>query len=425
MLAALVVLVGLVPFTHPRLTRKAEREMTDLLRCPVEAGSVVVTLLRGITITDLRVTHLHHDGRRITLKADDLRIGYRPMRVLALREGLRPRLKRLAATLLSRVPSNPADGLQALLDGVDSEILAAVRTTALRNATFAVTGPDRAGTTGEGLDLKLTFGRAVPLSARGRLRGAGLSVNGWGIEKPRLLFSATPSEIGIRRFDGQMYEGAIEAAAEIDLTKKALRSGKVDIEGIDLERLYETKPDKVGRIAGTADLAIELAPSALHPDSLRGAGSIESRDVRLDSIPLLNTIVIASAFPFLREVRFERLGGPIVLTPEGVYCDSLAGQGEPLDIRLTGWVRFEEGFDFDVLGTFGPAYADSVQSVVWHAMLPAPGDGRTFLCRVSGTFDYPLVSIDRSVRRRAVRGMLKSLGRNLRGAFGRGGGDDE
>jgi hypothetical protein len=358
------------------------------------------------------------------MTAGELRIGYRPLRVYSHRASLAPRLRRMATTMMAIDKlQKPSTALGILLDGPDTELLTAVRMLAAHDLSVSVTNRDTTTLHGKGLDMRLNFTRSLPIAVRGRVRGSHLWIDSWRIDKPGLHIRASASDVDLQNAVGRVYGGSLKAAANIEPAAGTIRDGTIRLENVDLERLYESRAATIGRIAGTADITLTLSPSALHRDSLHGEGRLECRDVTLDSIPPLNTIVIASSFPFLRQTHFERIRGRIQLAREGVYCDSLEGRGVPLDMLLTGWMRSDEGFDFQVLGTFAPHFADSVSSIVWNAMHPTENDGRTFLCTVSGTFYHPRVSVDRSVRRRAVRGVFKTIGQNLRNAFG--GGDDK
>ncbi|MBD3315102.1 MAG: hypothetical protein GF344_04900 [Chitinivibrionales bacterium] len=420
MLTMLLLAAGLVPLSHPRMTRKAEREVANFVEGSVELGSAVVTLLRGVTLRDLRITYPLDDGRRLMLFVHDLHIGYRPLRLLSNRTDLRLRLKRLADSLNAKIALNPAVAVGELFAAPDADALAVARTVSIKDLSFAITGSETANVFGEDLDIRCRISRGFPLKAQGGLRGKGLSVLGYRLDRPYLTFNASHSLLRIHRIDARLYDGRFRAGLIFHLTDNAIRDGNLRLQGVDLEKLYRSRPREIGRIAGIADLRLKFKPCILHQDSIFGSGYFEGRNITLDGIPILKTAVVASSFPFLKRTDFEHIRGPITLTPQGVQCDSLEGWGSSLDMDVNGLVRFNADFDFEVLGTLNSAYTDSVPPLIWQAMLPDSSGNRCFACRISGTFHHPFVSIDRAVRRRAVRGAIRSFGRNLRSALGRG-----
>jgi hypothetical protein len=357
-------------------------------------------------------------GRRLKAEADRITVGYHPRKAFANRKRLIEQSRSLITSIFDALENGELGRLDETIGSRRYPLTRALKRLDFQGLTGEIHEPGDTLARFDHCDLQLTIDafRARTFSVVGR------SIE-WGLlqlERARARGTIEHGRAVIERLKGNMFDGRLAMELSADLTSRRIESGAIDIRDIDLERLYQARGAAHGRIEGRFDCFLQFAPSVFHADSLQGTGRFKATGVVLDEIPLLKTIVVSSAFPFLSTMHLRSAEGNLVLDSGRVACADVVARGEPIDLTLSGWCLPDGEFRYEVLGTFPKRFEDSIDVFVWNAMLPAEHDKRSFICTISGTFDSPRTVVDGSIRKRAVRNVFQSLTGSLKQAFGNG-----
>jgi hypothetical protein len=395
-----IAIAGFFSYSHPVLTAKARTFIgrnTDSL----SIGTLRVTPWLGVGLRDVRMVKTLKDGTSFRISAQRLYLGYRFFSTIF-------KLEKIAS-----FASNP--GLDSLLseDG-RALVTSVIRDFSARDlqVSIRISGRDAVKLSGCALRLE---------SPRGtfKLRASVKQVD-WHIlrfEKVALGCNWEGDSLMVERFRARFNGGKIDGKATVDILNRSLSEAHCEVSGVDLAMFAGSLGSPAGAVNGEAGLRMKFGPSALSADSLDAEGSFSARDVNLQDVALLHSLVIALAVPALSHVTFDKINGDMVLAQGSLNCTDIRGQGAPVDITANGNVRLTGTILFDLNCVFPSEYKDSLPSLAWESLNPADDDGKSFQCSVYGPWDSPQLRIDRKVTERAVQNVIKKIGNGLKSLF--------
>ncbi len=392
-------IIGFAPISHPKLSAVVEEAIGNA--GDVSVGAVTIRVFKGISLEDVSVRKRLNSQAVLSIQVSRARLGYYPGKVATRRKAIKREIASFVRNVSRKGPAARAPDWVKSLSLHGLSFAATNDTDTLMHGSRGYAGIR--AREGGGADMAFRMSRAV--------------IRGWSLGRISCNVRLAGNKAVIQRFSAHAYGGKLDGDAEYDCAHGEIIAGQLRGKRIDLAKIYASREQAVGSIDGRASWKIRTDGARSKPDAIRARGTISLTNVRADSIPLLRTIVVSFAMPQLVSMRFDSLAGPVRVADGAVWCDSVRGAGDPIDIVVSGEIGSDGSLGLVADGAFDADYGDSLGAITWEAMLPIEDGGRTFRAAITGTFDHPRVTVDRSHTRRAVSTLFRSIGRSIGAAF--------
>jgi hypothetical protein len=408
-----VVILGLVPISHPRLTQTVVSFMKRGGADSCAIGSVSVTLWKGISLHDVTVTGTIDRNHRFSLYAHS--INGQGNLVLALLHR-----KQIIALIAGRDPDSavglridPLRAVPRLFRMVaESKYCKGL---AVTKATIAAT---RGGKT-LFRTTAMTFA-VTPSLSENHLFSGTFSTDSLIVLNSSLLsqasgeFSSRDGLFDISKCKGKAFDGKVKLEARIDLPHDAVSAVSLSISNFDINKLYRMFDTSGGRLAGKADLKCTLDSSALQADSLRGKGTISATRFEVVNFPFQRSLVSMLAYPSLTHLRFKKFKTDFSIKPGLVVDNDAQGEGDSLNVKASGWVRADGQLNEKIECAIPKASVPGLPPFAQKTLEETPSGGRVIRFKLYGLINNPKFEIDSKViLQKAVRNMFDDVRNNL------------
>ncbi|MFW6220988.1 MAG: AsmA-like C-terminal region-containing protein [Fibrobacterota bacterium] len=403
----LLGVAGFLPYSHSTITDRVRSMLEQITdgSCTVRKASLIP--FRGLALKKVVVTRNLDRRSHASMEIPYMQIRYSPIRILINRK-----------KAMEHVAYLVRSGKSAYIDSLVEDGFAGMR---IRGARASIMRSGGANSELEGIHAKIAVQQVEGMKAEGWVALGQLKNGPFRIKNVKTDISIEGSRIKVSNLKGDCYRGRLGGTLFLDGEKGRVLDGTITLRKVELARLYADYPRKVGALEGEADIRLKLMSSSWEPDHIRGKGELNAQDIYAEKIPLLNTIVTTLTLPQLRTLRFKNLKTDVVLSGKKITVSNMQGNGQPIDIWGTGLIDADNKLDMRVEGFFPESFRDSLSPITWNALFPdEKNKGRTFTCRVQGTYDNPWITIDRKHTRRAVKKVFSSFGQRIGAAF-RGG----
>jgi hypothetical protein len=254
-------------------------------------------------------------------------------------------------------------------------------------------------------------------SVRARLRLAAVRfvpVPGYPLKGLSVMANVQGDLLEVSKAVAQCYGARVEASGRYALRSGRLVQGKIDVRGFDLGLAYRSLKSSPGACAGTADLTIDLCPGALQPDWICGHATIKGAGLVAHNLPLQQTRDFRRIFPNSSALTFSIIDGEADLRRDRITIPGLWAQGDPLSFIVSGAIGRDGKLQLQLYGWLPTRYVATLPLTVRESLVPELYDNYSFKCGIGGTFAQPVVTLDRSHYRRAVKGVVKHVGKGIR-----------
>jgi hypothetical protein len=415
LLAGILLLAGFFPFSHPVLSRYIDKALSAATFDSCMVRSATLTPYKGIVIQELKAIRPIRGQRTIEVAASSLSVDYHPVEILLNRKAFFQGIHS-ASTLPNGLP---LINILTFIQRCDSLILPYIKALSIRNGQLILRSRGAAAkdTVVDGLNFSMAGGNEDGFHILSSLEASSMKLARLRINQAEAEIEVQGDNLYLRKAAANIIGGKARGLLDINLEKRMISSGSISLKKFDLSQAVVALGRNLGTVSGSGDITFDLRSSPLCIQCVRGKGDVTLRDVKLTGIPLLSSVAQKLMLPILNDVSFKQITGDLALTDAEVVCENVKARGELMDIDATGLIEPTGYFKFKVKGTLNAAMKDKVDALVWESMFDGENDKRYFLCTISGTYADPVVVIDKEHVERAMRTVIKSLGKELQDMF--------
>ena len=408
-----VVVIGLVPLSHPRLTQKVIALIKQGGADSCSIGKVSVTLWKGVSLHDVSLAGALDADHRYSARARSIRVQSNLLRV-----GLN--LKKITAIV--------TDSLQDLGKQSRGDRLGTVRYmlrvgarnlhvkgVAVAKATIEVREKGKPLFRGKTIDFDLTPSESGKEVFHGSFSADSIVYSNVNfLNQASGDFSGDGGLLDLSRCKGRVLDGKMKLNGRIDLAKGALSELSLSISNFDLAGFSPMLGDNNGRLGGKADLKLALDSSALAVDSLRGKGTLSASRFDVENFPFQRSLVSMLVYPPLARLQFKTFKIDFSIKSGRIITNEARGDGDSLTVKASGWFRTDGLLNEKCECTFSPASVRGMPPFAQKTLEETPSGGRVIRFKLYGMIGNPKFQIDNKViLQKAVSNMFDDVRNNL------------
>jgi len=417
-LIVLIIAVGFIPFSPAMLTERVEKaaRRKGLDSCSIER--VTFSLWQGAKARRVYIEKRLSDTAKVVLIAPRAIAVLRPLYIFANRDSYKHFLDELFPSRTGVPPS--ARKKREKKSGAritDAALLPAIKKVVLGGSILRLKRTGKEDFACMDFEARIVIGSSAAPAVKMRCKAEEAEWGTWRIDKPKATLIVEKKCLIVEKLNGSIFDGKISGSARLIPEKAFIQKANLSMRGFDLEKMYEARKRKEGTLSGFADVNLRIEHQQWDDDSLKCSGNFVLSKLEPDRVPVLTTIVVSLTVPQLSKLYFKRVRGDVLVAGERIHCTNVKGEGEPVSLESSGWVRPDGYFEFNVGCSFKAEYKDSLAPIAWDAMIPQDDDGRRFECTITGTWDKPRVRLSRRIARRAVRSVFSNIKQGLRSVF--------
>lgn len=405
-LLSLAVLAGFVPFGAGRFRGVAESALRGMGADSVSVGGVSVVLWTGLQANEASVYKRIDKGDGYRVRASHAEVSCNLIGA-ALALAAAPGIFKPGRDVFREVYERPFELAGEAFGAAVS--LRPVKKIVLRGAGASFFSKGKPGVSVSGADVVL-----------GRIGGSAFSGSVTVKEAvvPALAkaerFSANifvdDKSVEVTNGGGTVFGGKFRTRLAVDARQSKILSGELSVNGLDLGKFCAGTGFSPGRLAGKVDLDARLdGGSPVRLDSVKARGSVTVRNLTAADLALQTAPVVSRLSRDLRLLRFSEVKGGFVLAGGLFRFKEIAGAGDVLKFRSSGWVGFDGKLSQDFEGEFGGEFVAGLPKLLRNSFETTESGGGRFKCKISGAFHNPRIDVDNSVYDRAIGGFFKNM----------------
>ena len=417
-----MVILCFSPISHSYLNKKTVevfQKKGALDSCSVRKVSLII--FRGLLIHDVLCIKKIDRNRSVRIEIPVIRIDYRLLRAFKSWGKIESSLKVTDKNKRKYKLSNKKYLLNYLYSTVfkaDTLLLPCINLLVFERARIIIDSLGSGMASGEKVSGTIHVNKDDPSICKIKLSADKIKGNGILALKPRASIKLDGPHCVIKKISCISYGGKVNARFDLDMVNNKINAAHIDLRKADLGKIYSSLKKDEGFLKGKCSVTFNFDTSIAEFNSLKGSGKMELSKVSAVEIPLITTIALLLDMEKLSRLTFKKINGDFNIKGKKFFIDSLEGKGDPLSLAMSGWVEPErQYFHFEVSGAFERYYKDSVSAITWNTLIPEEDGRRSFICTVYGTPDYPSVSLDRELMRRAAKNIFKGIKEDLKSIF--------
>jgi hypothetical protein len=407
-----VVALGLIPFSHEKITRKVVElvKKNGVESCTI--GKVRVTLWKGISLRDVAVAGRMGGTRSFKAKIHSVDIKAN-VALLWLKSGsIEANIKALRSKeRAGRTP--PLGEVQALFSTIES--LNYVKGITIDGAEVVIDERGKSIVKGSGISCDIYPLADGPASIRGMFEADSAAVAGRTvIKKASCKFSGGANAFAISGGQCGFLDGALQLDGTCNLKKESLSALTITFKNIDLKKVSRLIDLGGGVLAGRADCAFAFDSSAMAIDSLRGKGKFSAADFDIAEFTFQKSLGKMLAYPGVSHLHFKKFRADLTLKPKCTLEHSANGEGDSLNVKAAGWAKTDGMVNEKVECIISRAGVAALPPFAQRTLEETPAGGRVLRFKIYGRIDNPKFEIDSKViLQKAVKNMFDDVRNNL------------
>jgi hypothetical protein len=240
-----------------------------------------------------------------------------------------------------------------------------------------------------------------------------LKIYGDGFENIKCAISYSPDgRIFLQNCTAKYYDGKIKARATINLQENLVDSYLLNIEKMDLAYWYAVHVG-TGKIAGGTSLHLEGSSVPLRRPLRSAELQMTISPCSINDLPMQQSLATSLFIPSLSTIEFSKITVRAAFDTADTIKATLSGSGDQLNFNASGWIKTDGALQQHVEGTFSKKMIAELPPVVKKTLEPTKDGGRSFRCRLYGTFADPRFELDKETLQRAVGNMFENVSREL------------
>jgi hypothetical protein len=406
---AVVVIAGFVPVSHPWITRKA---VGLIARSGVDScsiGSMRTAVWKSTTLQKVTLVVFPDSVTRCTMYADKISINANmPYLFWTMRHDASTILAILPRLLVNKRTGQNENNLRRV-----SRYLSRISQGTIQGVTITVTR--KGAEIVKGLDGSIELSQSSSDNSGQKLNGTFTMLNLYGevFEKGSVTVSLTPKNaINVERCTARYFDGTVNARMTLEPENNRISDGELTINNLDLAYWYSVH-SKVGKITGIVDLRLSGQNVPLRWPLVNSTLECAIQKCRLSELPIQQSLATSLFIPTLSALEFSKVSISATADTSDTVVTSFYGTGEQLDFSAGGWVITNGTINQKLEGTFSAKTARTFPPVVNRTLEVAKNGGRTFRCRLFGTFSDPRFELDKEMLRRAVGNLFEDFRQEL------------
>jgi len=408
-----VLVAGFFPLSHPLFTRYAHSIINkiDLDTCNV--GKVKVAFWKGVTVYDVHVSESEENGLKYELSLSRIRINCNVINVIQKWAQIKKKY-RLFCNSFSQDTKDSYELINQLLkfaaqseqinniciDGTTMKILK--RDTSLISAERFSLDVFRQQEKSEKIELYVDVAELVYLK------------NDFTFLRANCLFDK--GTLDISRCRARAFDGKVKISTRLDLVNKRIHDFTLNATGLNLEKMI-VSANMQRCVSGNMDIDLNLFPSSLELDSMRGKGVVNLSEVSVWETPVQRALAELLENPDFKRLSFSRVKADFTILHRDTIRTDISGSGEVLDFKSSGMFNLKGGINQKVNAALSDEAIKELPGFVVNSLAVDENNRCAVRCRIFGTFDEPKVELDREILKKAIGNVFEQMRENLKGIF--------
>jgi len=410
-----IVIGGYFPYSHPAIKQVVEERLVGFLGDSVSVGGVTVTPWKGMAVRRLVFTTEIEGGIRIRASIPRLYVSYHLFALVMELKQLDRILTHAGDEWRNTQSSRMVDMLGKLTKPPLAHVLNKVR---VSSARIEVATAQQVVCRASDVRFSMRMFTEDTTFFSGTMAADSVAVLGaWPFTDYQSRIRLDGYCLTLERIRSDFLDGGINASFTFDALNQMIVRGETKISRVNLARLYAPQDTALGSANGSLGIEMVIEPGPAFYDSLFVKGTARLRDVRLRSLPLQRTLSEVLFMPRLDSLHFNEIASEFSFK-QGIFLNRrLSGSGDMFTFESIGWVKPDGALYQDLTGVFGAKLLDSISPVARNMFLPEPDGGGRFACTVQGSFDRPVLVLEKTLVGRAVKSVFKTLSDEFRQMF--------
>jgi hypothetical protein len=223
-------------------------------------------------------------------------------------------------------------------------------------------------------------------------------------------FLTTDGEIKLTKINGNYFEGSVHGALSFNSQFTHMVSYDMHIDSMNLTTWYQSHGN-TGKMEGALTARFKGGRSPLRVQIPRGSVQCTLSHYSLSQLPLLSAFSSGLGIPSLSMLQFDRCAISAEADSGDTVAATFYGTGKELIGNAQGWINKQGHFEYTIEGEFPEKMVNRLSKMVRNSLPATKSGGRTFKCRVYGTFADPRFELDKKIVERAIETMFEDISR--------------
>ena len=150
--------------------------------------------------------------------------------------------------------------------------------------------------------------------------------------------------LDISRCRARAFDGKVKISTRLDLVNKRIHDFTLNATGLNLEKMI-VSANMQRCVSGNMDIDLNLFPSSLELDSMRGKGVVNLSEVSVWETPVQRALAELLENPDFKRLSFSRVKADFTILHRDTIRTDISGSGEVLDFKSSGMFNLKGGIN--------------------------------------------------------------------------------
>lgn len=217
----------------------------------------------------------------------------------------------------------------------------------------------------------------------------------------------------ITRCRGRAFDGKIKISSEIDMKKRYHNGTSLIATDLKIDQIMKLMDNSTKSVSGRVDVDLNLMPSMLIPDSLRGKGAVKASDIQISNLPIQQSLVHLLNAPILNNLHFQKIKADFEIVNQKTFYTEINGSGGMVDFKSKGEISLPENMNQNVEAAFSEEVAKQFPELIIKTLYVGENQRRTVRCRIYNTFSDPCIELDKEILKKAIGNVFEQMKENF------------
>lgn len=223
--------------------------------------------------------------------------------------------------------------------------------------------------------------------------------------------------ININKCRGRIFDGKFRMNTDLNLQSRLVLCFTLSASDLSIDQLMAPLGTMYGCFHGKTNIDINLEPSALSIDSIKGKGIFHASDLIIEESPVQQALVDLFSIPNLYELPFTKMKMELKIAGRDSFFTDITGTGEVLDFKSKGQVNLNGILNQRIDAAFSDNITNEFPEFIANSLEVNEDDRKTIRCRVYGSFASPKVELDKEILKKTIGNVFEQMKENFKDFF--------
>lgn len=415
LLIVILLIAGFFPISHPAITRYVRSiiEKSDIDTCSI--GRISLTPWKGVTFYDVIAGGVTNNNTEYNLHFSKIRINLNVIRSFTKW----PQIKLSFMQLRKSVHNNFAEDFSGTLDMLlsYSDQVQDVKSIIINGKQLKIQRNDTLVLTANRFSFDINRNKEEPQTLEIALEAAEFDYQKFIVTFFKSSAVYNNRTLKINNCRGRIFDGKFRLDSELNLRDNFLVALSLMASKIDIDQIADLAETRYGCYYGEMDFHLNFQPSFLNLDSLRGKGSINASNVKIEDSPVQKSLVELFNIDKLTELSFDRVKSDFKIVNKDTINSEISANGRSIDLKSNGYFNLYGMIDQNIDATLSEEFAKELPDFVAKSLETGEDNRLNVRCKVYGTIDNPKVELDREIMKRTIGNVFEEMKENFKDFF--------